>query len=267
MPGLAAAVFERAILVPRSPVGGGRPLPLPSGGVNRLVPYNGLALTTRTWQPAGGTARGTVLLLHGWGSTMSRLAAFITPMVTEGYRVIAYDHPAHGASEGTRTNMIECAAAVLEVDRHLGPIDAVITHSFGGPTAILAATTGFRFRCLAMLAPPRSIIEQTINAGVMLGVPQHVGERMAERFARRLGIDWADIETDQMVSRLDLPILVVHDRDDPIVPHADGEAIAAAAPSGHLVSTERLGHRDILTDHGVQDAVVAFLRSELTADD
>jgi pimeloyl-ACP methyl ester carboxylesterase len=258
MPCYAARVFERAILIPRSPVGGGRPLPLPPGGEVHRVPYGAITLEARVWQP-GDPPKASVLLLHGWGSSMSRLAALIEPLVAGGYRVVAHDHPAHGASDGMRTNMIECAAAVLEVDRVLGPFDAAVTHSFGGPTAALAATTGVRFRRLAMLAPPRSIIEQTINAGVMLGVPRHVGERMAKRFARNLGIDWADVETDHMVSQLDAAVLVVHDRDDPIVSHSDGEAIAAAARDGRLVTTERLGHRDILEDQSVVRTVVGFL--------
>jgi len=259
MPGLAARVFERAILVPRSPVGGGRPLPLPPGGIEHRIPYGAVGLRAREWRPER-QSKGSVLLLHGWGSSMSRLAAFIEPLVAEGHRVVAYDHPAHGESEGKRTNMIECAAAVLEINRLLGPFEAVITHSFGGPTAALAATTGLRFHRLAMLAPPRSIIEQTINAGAMLGVPRHVGERMAERLGSHYGIDWHDIETDHMVSQLDTPILVVHDHDDPIVPFSDGEAIAAAARNGKLVSTERRGHREILEDQRVLGAVLTFLK-------
>jgi pimeloyl-ACP methyl ester carboxylesterase len=52
---------------------------------------------------------------------------------------------------------------------------------------------------------------------------------------------------------------VIHDRDDPEVPLANGEAIAAAWPGARLVTTEGLGHTRIVHDPGVVARGVAFL--------
>jgi pimeloyl-ACP methyl ester carboxylesterase len=190
---------------------------------------------------------------------MSRLAGFVGPLTAAGYRVVAYDHPAHGASDGKRTTMLQCADALHHLGRRLGPIDVVIGHSFGGPTAALAGTKGLPYRGLVMLASPLDMIQQTIDAGVMLGIPRHVAERMARELAQRLAVDWTELETDRLVGQLGVPILVVHDRHDPIVPFREGEAIAAAARHGRLMATEGLGHRDLLSDPQVQRLVVSFV--------
>lgn len=41
---------------------------------------------------------------------------------------------------------------------------------------------------------------------------------------------------------LDLPVLVVHGTDDPVLPVAHGRALAAAVPGAHLVEVDGLGH-------------------------
>jgi len=56
-----------------------------------------------------------------------------------------------------------------------------------------------------------------------------------------------------------VPLLVIHDRDDPTVPWADGAAIATAWPGAELVTTTGLGHRDLLRDASVVARAVAFV--------
>jgi pimeloyl-ACP methyl ester carboxylesterase len=35
-----------------------------------------------------------VLLVHGWGGNAAQMRAFVFPLLSAGYRVIAYDRPA-----------------------------------------------------------------------------------------------------------------------------------------------------------------------------
>ncbi|MGH7671958.1 MAG: alpha/beta hydrolase, partial [Gemmatimonadales bacterium] len=80
------------------------------------------------------------------------------------------------------------------------------------------------------------------------------------RSERRLGFRWADLDVPRMARAFDVPLLVIHDRDDPTVPWTDGAAIAAAWPGAQLVTTTGLGHRDVVRDSGVVGRVVAFIR-------
>jgi pimeloyl-ACP methyl ester carboxylesterase len=63
-----------------------------------------------------------------------------------------------------------------------------------------------------------------------------------------------------MAAALAAPLLVMHDRDDPTVPWAEGAAIASAWRGAELVTTSGLGHRDIVRDPDVVARAVAFLR-------
>jgi pimeloyl-ACP methyl ester carboxylesterase len=69
-----------------------------------------------------------------------------------------------------------------------------------------------------------------------------------------------------MAAALDTPLLVMHDRDDPTVPWAEGAAIATAWRGAELVTTSGLGHRDIVRDPDVVARAVAFLSASASTE-
>ena len=190
------------------------------------------------------------------------MLAFVEPLVAAGCRAVTVDLPAHGASGGgPRTNLIECAGAVLQVGQTFAPLAGIIAHSFGGPVSALAHRHGLQAEYTAMFAPPLSIRDLALPMGDWLGLPRRVSERALDGFARRLDVVWDELRTDRLVERFELPLLVVHDEDDKVVPWSHGIAVARAAPRGSLRTTAGLGHRDVLIDPTVVGEVVRMVAS------
>jgi pimeloyl-ACP methyl ester carboxylesterase len=251
-PDRAAAWFERVLLTPRAtpPLG----LPRPAvPHVSHRLPYGWGWLAVTQW----GAEGEPVLLLHGWGGRSESVHAMIAPLVAAGYRAVTLDLPGHGASGGgPRTHLIECAGAALQAGLAFGPFDGIVTQSFGGPVAALAWRHGLRAERVVMLAPPLSIRDISLPVGDWLGLPRRVSERMLDRFARRLDVTWDEVRTDRMVSEIPVPVLVIHDEDDKVIPWSQGAAVARAAPRGTLRTTAGLGHRDVLVEPDVVRGVV-----------
>jgi len=63
----------------------------------------------------------------------------------------------------------------------------------------------------------------------------------------------------------EIPLLVLHDREDGEVPFADGDAIAAAWPGASIEPTEGLGHRRILRAPHVLARAVEFVSAHVPA--
>jgi pimeloyl-ACP methyl ester carboxylesterase len=61
-------------------------------------------------------------------------------------------------------------------------------------------------------------------------------------FARQLAAIWASGDRTEALRSLDLPALVVHGEDDPLVPLAGGLATAAAIPGAELWTVPGMGH-------------------------
>ncbi len=154
--------------------------------------------------------------------------------------------------------MIECADALLSLGDRIGPLHAVVAHSFGAPTSARALERGLIAGRLVMAAPPRSVHRSLRETAMGLGLPEAVFERAARALEERMAFTWSELETDRIVAALGLPLLVVHDQGDRVVPWEDGAAVARASPGSTLVSTSGLGHRAILVDSEIVDRIVRF---------
>jgi pimeloyl-ACP methyl ester carboxylesterase len=216
--------------------------------------------TLAVWEWGRGP---TVLLVHGWGSRAGRFSALGPALVAAGYRVVAHDGPAHGASSGRRASMPQFAAAIRRVAaaKAAGGIHAVVGHSLGGAAAILAMTQGLRVDRAVLLAAPADVEVFSHRFARFLRIPDRTRLRMQRNLEARFRLRWDDIHLARLVRRVTAAGLVVHDAEDADVPVREGEAIAAAWPGAELVRTHGLGHRGVLRDPGVIQRVVSFVAS------
>jgi pimeloyl-ACP methyl ester carboxylesterase len=209
---------------------------------------------------------GTVLLVHGWEGRGSQLGAFVLPLLREGLRVVALDAPAHGRSPGSHTDLPTIAAALRAVAAQLGDVRAVIAHSAGAAAAVIALSEGLPVEAAALLAPPCRLEPFAETFARTLGLSRDTEILFRARIEERLGADvWRRFSLDQLAPRLRLPALILHDREDAEIPIDEARRLAAAWPGARLEETDGLGHRRILRDAGVIEAVTAFLAATLGA--
>lgn len=203
----------------------------------------------------------TVLLLHGWSGHAGQWRAFADPLLAAGYRVVALDAPAHGASPGQRTTLPELTAVVCALSAQIGPLYAVIAHSLGVACSALALREELRVqRVVAINAPARfeALLDHFTR---MLALPADFVERLRRLIETRFGARvWEELSTDYNARALTTPALLIHDRDDRTLGPEHGRALARAWPKARFVQTTGLGHRRILDDAQVARLAVEFLR-------
>jgi pimeloyl-ACP methyl ester carboxylesterase len=219
------------------------------------VEYAGKRLAVYRWGEGP-----TVLLVHGWSGRGAQLGRFIEPLVAAGYRVVTFDAPAHGRSDGRDTTLPEMSGAILRVVAEHQPVHAVIAHSFGVPSTLLALQQQRFARRVVALSSPATLDGIMDRFQEMLGLSPRTVQSLRASLAQRFGEDMMTRYSAETMARdMDLPALFIHDRDDRDIPWQDGEAVARAWPQAQFVSTSGLGHRRILRDPAVIDRVVRFL--------
>jgi pimeloyl-ACP methyl ester carboxylesterase len=206
-----------------------------------------------------GTRGPGVLLVHGWGSRGARFVDLGGALLANGYRVVTFDAPGHGASPGRLSSGLEVTRAALAVARAVGPVSAVVGHSLGGFAAALATGQGLAVRRAVFIAPSADVNGYSAQFAALLGVEAPVMASMRARIERRLGFRWKDLSVPAAAGAMRIPLLVIHDRDDREVGWDDGAAIAQAWPGAQLVTTSGLGHHRIVSDPAVIRQVVGFL--------
>jgi pimeloyl-ACP methyl ester carboxylesterase len=200
-----------------------------------------------------------VLLAHGWGGRATQMRRFVAPLLAAGYRVIAYDQPAHGLSDGRLTGLPDFADVLRAVARHHGGVHAAITHSLGGPAAAIAMARGLQLERAVLISPPSDLVGYSRRFARWLAIPERVRRRMQAAIEERFGVRWADLELARIAPRLEAEALVIHDRLDNMIPWRQGAAVARQWRGARLLSTQGLGHGRILKDEGVARAAADFI--------
>ena len=254
-PRLAGRVAERLFLSPR---GHARPeweSQLVGSARRGAVRYRALSLPTYTW----GEGAERVLLLHGWEGRGTQLGAFVPKLLAAGYQVVAVDLPGHGDATPALTSVVDFGHAIGALVRELGPFAGVVGHSMGGAAATLAHTFGAFDARLVLIGAPRSPRSFLDGFAHYFGLSREAKRELEARIAWRFGLSVDAVDVGLLGGQVPLSTLVVHDRQDKIVPFEHGLALAAALPHARLLETEQLGHRRILRDERVIDAAVAFI--------
>ncbi len=158
------------------------------------VPTTRGAMQAYIFEPDKNPRGETVLVAHGWTSESSFMTVFAEPIRRAGFRVVMFDQPAHGKSDGEHASLIDCAQALLEVGEALGPIKYVVAHSMGCLAALLVGEGGppmprqIDFEHYVLVACPNRFSEVTREFGEGLGLSdaaQRVYERHLQRIAHR----------------------------------------------------------------------------------
>ncbi|WP_167851974.1 alpha/beta hydrolase [Hymenobacter elongatus] len=237
------------------------------------LPFGSGALVAYEWTaPSQSAAPPTILLVHGWEHRASFWGALAQSLRKAGYRVVAFDGPAHGASAGRRTTLPEFGTAIQLVADTVGPVWGVVAHSFGA-----AATAGLPVRFNTEHAQQHQAGQPTLPRLVLLSVPGST-PAVFQRFAGLLRLPpkvttrmLRHVETQggRQVESFSLTqagpkdwagrVLLLHDRADETIPFSEAQDVARSWPGLDFRPTNGLGHNRIMRDPAVLRQIAAFL--------
>jgi len=256
-PELAGAWAERMFLTPpRARDAAAAALDLIDAR-STLLEHKGRHVAMWRW---GSRDAPAVLLAHGWGGNAAQMRPFVFPLLQAGYRVIAYDQPAHGVSEGKLTGLPDFADVLSAIALHHGGVEAVIGHSLGAAAAAVSLSSGKTFfGKVVLVSPPSDLVGYSRRFARWYWMPEPVRRAMQKAIEERYGVRWEDLEVPRVAPRLAAQALVIHDRDDRMMPWMHGASVARHWPGTRLPTTSTLGHRRILADERVTRAAADFV--------
>ncbi|MCB9479807.1 MAG: alpha/beta hydrolase [Deltaproteobacteria bacterium] len=201
----------------------------------------------------------TILLVHGWEMNHRSLGAFVDPLVERGYRVVAFDNPAHGASGGDWVSIPMIAEAIGAINRIAGPIVGAVAHSMGCPSTALAMAQGLSVAAAVFLGAPAEQEVFVDQAAEMLRLSTRRKHGLKREIQRKVGRPFTHLSFPDVATRMTAPALFFHDPADPIVPLDHGLKTSGAWPNAELRIVENVGHNRIAVDPDVVAEAVDFL--------
>ncbi len=210
-----------------------------------------------------GKGEQVVLLVHGWESRGTALRSFVPALVEKGYRVVAFDGPAHGNSDGKSTNIIHFAGAVRAIIRQIGGVHGIITHSFGGASTVFALSNtlpAIEVEKLVLIGTPNRMTRVFNEAAASMKLPTRVKKRFWDLLERKLGTPLDQADLSKAADRVKVKdLLIVHDRFDPVVAFRSAEEIHEAWENSTLLISEGYGHYRLMKNPDLVRRVTEFI--------
>ena len=226
---------------------------------NSTFKFGDIDLALSQW---GDPQAPLVLLVHGWGGHRAQLASFVPALLKAGYRVLSFDAPAHGDSPGTQTDGFEIAQAILAIVEKVGNPYAVIAHSLGTMATNIALQNNLQPKKIVLTGPIRRMSDILDTFISMHDLDEASSDAIKQDALARFGDSvWEVTSLDKQLPKLDIPALIIHDRQDEVIPYLSGASIARAWKSARLFTTKGLGHRLILQSPEVINEAVSFIAS------
>jgi pimeloyl-ACP methyl ester carboxylesterase len=200
--------------------------------------------------------------MHGWGGARAQMTGFVEPLLAAGYRVVVYDQPGHGESDGTTTNLLKIAPTMDLIAEREGPFHAVLAHSFGTLiTSYALVERNFPPPArLVYFGAFNQLLDSLPRFQVLAGLPDQVMEAFRVMLLEEFGQGVLEaITNESLTPRIDIPALMFHDAADNVTPVEDSRAIARVWKRAQLIETEGLGHRGALQSKSIHEQVIRFL--------
>jgi pimeloyl-ACP methyl ester carboxylesterase len=204
--------------------------PPPQGSIYTLLPVtteSGGRLTV--WaSPAANTELPTIVFFHGNASDVRDFAQFGTRLHALGYGVVLASYRGYSGNDRapSEDGLFEDGRAILDAVSVSGPI-ILWGHSLGSGVATRLASE-MRADALILESPFTSLTE----LGSMLYPLFPVDWLLTDRF-----------DSASLAPNIEMPVLILHSRDDTVVPFALGAKLAAAfGANARLVALDHLGH-------------------------
>jgi alpha-beta hydrolase superfamily lysophospholipase len=230
---------------------------------------DGLRLLGWALTPAG--ARGTVTLFHGLRANRSQLGERIEFLTRAGYRCVAFDHRAHGQSDGKRTSFgyheRQDVAAVLELVARRWPDQprGILGISMGAAAVCYAAPHAHASQAVILESMYHNLAE-AFRSRVGRGYPRWFGRFRSGVIwmtEKRLGVRIGHLAPINHIEQLaPTPVLLVTGANDAYAPPEDTQELYLRCPEPReLAIIPDAEHMDVCQVGGqaYQDRILDFL--------
>ena len=201
-----------------------------------------------------------VIISHGWSSRGSQMASLAMAIAEAGFQAVAIDFTAHGDSGGKVVHFDNMSKDLVALAQQFDEIYALVGHSAGGVMSMAAREMGFAAQRYVVMGTPVAPYPALEAIRKRLKASDTVLEKCKQVFASHIDVTWDELERGRAFYNGDGPLLLIYDTQDNEGPLEQGKKIQGLWKGSRLVVTQGLGHRKLMWDAEVIQAILSFLK-------
>lgn len=222
------------------------------------VLVDGKKIMTYQW----GTGPKSILFVHGWQSHSFRWKAYIDRFDKTKYKIIAFDAPGHGNSEGLFSNVPLYEQALHQIFQQIGKPDVIVSHSIGA------------FSSMYFMHKNKNSVSQFVSLATPFTADQFIKYleeelklnekavfQLRSFFTGFVGQAPQDFSLDLFAQSIRSKSLIIHDANDETTSVDHSKTLHELLDDSALMVTEGYGHR--LKSKAVVEQVYDFIESSV----
>ncbi|MEQ8242192.1 alpha/beta hydrolase [Fulvivirga sp.] len=204
-----------------------------------------------------------VLMVHGWMGRGTQFRKFIQTFNEAGYKVVAFDAPGHGKSDGGSSHILKFADVIAQLSERYNGFEMIIGHSLGGVATMHAIIRGVATNKLVMISSPAIADEIMSEFRKKIGATELAMPYFNNHIEQMFGCSFEGFSAKQNIHLIkDIDLLLIYDQDDREVSLDSPKVLMAKHDNAKLIRTSGLGHTRILKDDFVVESTLKHLQSE-----
>ncbi|MEL7290332.1 MAG: alpha/beta hydrolase [Pseudomonadota bacterium] len=195
------------------------------------------------------------LLSHGWSGSASQFFPLMAHIASRGYTALAYDHPAHGQSEGAYGHIpafVHGLEAILDnVDQEVA---GLVAHSMGTVSAIECHHQKLANKPLLLIAPVLDYLDNLFGSVARSGYSMRLFNAVVSEVEQEYRYPLQSIDPYNKLKLRTSPTIIVHDQGDKFAKYQVSSKAAEEMERVELVTTQGQGHGRVMKCQQVMDS-------------
>ena len=205
-----------------------------------------------------GEGSKIILFVHGWQSNAYRWKKYIEQLDPKEYKILAFDAPGHGNSEGLISNVPLFEKSLNKVVDHYGTPYAIVSHSIGAFASMyFLHKNQVQVAKLVSLATPFTADQFVEVFQSELKVNDRVVREIRSYFKEYTGHEVSYFSLQNFAPTIDAETMIIHDLKDQSTPVENSKTLDELLKQSEIIVTDGYGHR--LKNNNVINKVHEFV--------
>ncbi|WP_456295077.1 lysophospholipase [Vibrio sp. AK197] len=194
------------------------------------------------------------VLTHGWSGTANQFMPLMEHIASQGYTALAYDHPAHGESEGVYGHIPGFVRGLEAVLDNCGDVAGIIGHSMGTAAALECHHQKLLNCPMLLIAPVLDYLDNLFSSLKRSGYSMKLFNAVALELEKEYHYPLHSIDPYTKLCNRTSRTFIVHDQDDKFARFAVSQKAANEIDNVTLIATQGQGHGRIMKSDFVMQA-------------
>ncbi|MFT5881169.1 MAG: putative alpha/beta hydrolase family esterase [Moritella sp.] len=185
-------------------------------------------------------------MCHGWSGSASQFYPLMQLIAQLGFTALAYDHPAHGQSEGEYSHLPGFINAFDELLDTQDNIAGVVAHSMGSASVLESSHDKIQHVPFLLIAPVLNYIDSLFEIVSKSGYSMKLFREIVAELEQQYQYSLDTIDPYQYLLSRKQNTVIVHDKRDRFACFSTSETAANSAENIRLITTQGQGHGRVI---------------------